>query len=67
MSRLEREIEREVREKVAREIEAELAAVERDARTRSPREIAAYRTAAHIARGGACVANPKGLDLEEER
>lgn len=59
------EIERResnVRERVALDIETELAAIIRDAPTRSPRRELAYRTAAHIARGGACIANPRGVN-----
>lgn len=58
------DIERAVREQVAKDIETELAAAIRgnpDRRTRSPRQEMAYRVSAHIARGGACVANPKGV------
>lgn len=53
-----------LREQVARDIETELAAAIRgnpDQRTRSPRQEMAYKISAHIARGGACVANPKGV------
>lgn len=62
-------IEAAVREQVARDIETELAAAIRsypDQRTCSPRQEMAYKVSAHIARGGACVANPKGAAVRAE-
>lgn len=60
--------ERRVRERVAKDIETEFAAVKRGwpKHARYGREEMAYRTAAHIARGGACVANPKGANASGE-
>lgn len=50
-----------IREQVAQDIETELEALQRHRQqARSEREERAYRTSAHIARGGACVANPHG-------
>ena len=54
--------EREIREQVALDIETEGRAAHRNAgKSHSSREDLAYRTSAHIARGGVCVANPHGI------
>lgn len=56
--------ERALREQIAKDIEMEAEATKQSrlaTRQRAPREEAAFRVSAHIARGGWCLANPNGV------